>query len=379
LHPSRKLKGNMRTEKEELIIKLHKEGKTWDEIAHAANASPNTISRLSDEYDQCEAFKLFQLNFSPIQVRIKLSLSPDKVKKHYLAFRELHNLSELSSVCNELGQNIPDFLGFYKGARSFNITPQNMFHALDLARNIEYMKQENNGEYARLMEARRISAQEATNLAESQNQIRITGYNLSTMRTELGLLKSAIDKIKNSPNYRQLENIIFQAVNSFGSEKDFPLQAAVIAVMRTIQKDPAVVPLLQYPYLDKLDLANTLFNQYILTAIINKVTELMPEVREVLADLVNNRILPELSNLTLVDELDSGLQGQSNSESSRIIQQEVKMVTELKETSDLAKYISPPQEKGGKSIDMSSPSGLNHQQYESDEWDDFLLYYGVGL
>jgi hypothetical protein len=271
----------MRTEKEELIIKLYKEGKTWDQISHVAKVSPNTTSRVVDGYEQSGAFKLFLRGLSPIQVRIKLSLSSDKVEKHYLVFRRLYELFELSSVCNELGQYVPDFLDFYKSARSLNITPEIMHSAINFAGNIEFLKQENYRERLTLTKNKSTSAQVAANLAEVRGQIIIAAEHLSRMKNELESLRLGTEKIKNTEDYRRLEDLIFDAVSSISSEKYFLWQVAVIAVMKAIQEDSNLIPYILFPSPNELDLtAQTSFHQSIPTMLINKSEKFMPVVLE---------------------------------------------------------------------------------------------------
>ena len=48
-----------RKEKEDLIIRLHNEGKTWNYIMKKAKVSPNTIDKVLANDEESRAFALF--------------------------------------------------------------------------------------------------------------------------------------------------------------------------------------------------------------------------------------------------------------------------------------------------------------------------------
>ena len=124
-----------RKEKEDLIIRLDNEGKTWDIISHEAGVSFSTIKKVLDNYEETQAFELFGKGYSPNRVKIELGIPAKNADKHYLAFMKSARLVDLSYIYNELGDRLPDFVTFYKSAKSYNITPYNMDIALRLAAN----------------------------------------------------------------------------------------------------------------------------------------------------------------------------------------------------------------------------------------------------
>ena len=171
-----------RKEKEDLIIRLHNKGKSWNYIMKNAKVSPNTIDKvLANSDEESRAFALFEKKLSPMQVKIELGIPPENVEKHYLAYEKLVRLVDLSSVYYSLGDRLPDFLDFYNSARLCNISPDNMAFALNLAKNIEFMKQEILNLQTNVQNIRNPSAQETANLDENRRQSGIaisrqTGY-----------------------------------------------------------------------------------------------------------------------------------------------------------------------------------------------------------
>ena len=101
-----------RKEKEDLVIRLHNEGKSWDRIQHKAKVSPNTISKVLANDEQSRAFALFEKKLSPMQVKIELGIPPENAEKHYLAYEKLVRLVDLSSVYYSLGGSPSWLFGF---------------------------------------------------------------------------------------------------------------------------------------------------------------------------------------------------------------------------------------------------------------------------
>ena len=294
-----------RKEKEDLIIRLYNEGKTWDIISHEAGVSFGTIKKVLDNYEETQAFELFAKGYSPNSVKIELGIPAKSVEKHYLAFMKLVRLVDLSYIYNELGDLLPDFVTFYKSAKSYKITPHNMDVALRLATSTSILEQENIKAKASLDETKSVTAMETQKLIEIQGNIsRAQEENLilvqkrQAIQSEIELLNSVLDKIKNTPDNRKLKELIWEAVNSISSEQYFAYKVSIIAIMKLIQKDPTLIPLFQFPVPDINDMTpHTEFYQSMLIELITKTTKLMPYVLEELATLTGKKILPQLQNL----------------------------------------------------------------------------------
>ena len=119
-------------DKEELVIRLHKEGKAIRQIAVAAHLSFTEIGTIirkidgRDNDDGVEADKymknktretkalfLFSIGKTPLQVAIELDLPASEVHdmlEEYWALNELH---ELAFVYNEIKAYLPSFLKLF--------------------------------------------------------------------------------------------------------------------------------------------------------------------------------------------------------------------------------------------------------------------------
>ena len=232
-----------RKEKEDLIIRLNNEGKTWDIISHEAGVSFGTIKKVLDNYEETQAFELFAKGYSPDRVKIELGIPAKNAEKHYLAFMKSVRLVDLSYIYNELGDRLPDFVTFYKFAKSYNITPHNMDISLRLAPNTSFIQQENINAKASLEETRSVMATETQkligvqgNISRAQEENLILVQKKQAIQSETELLNSALDKIKNTPDHRNLKGLIWEAVNSISSEQYFAYQVSIIAIMKLNSK-----------------------------------------------------------------------------------------------------------------------------------------------
>ena len=118
-----------RRDKEQLVIKLHQEGKTIHRIASVAHLSFSdigTIIRKIDGQDngaetkdlKCktkdtQAFWLFSHGKKPIDVAIELDLSATEVHEMQEEFWALTDLHELASVYGEIKTFLPSFLKLF--------------------------------------------------------------------------------------------------------------------------------------------------------------------------------------------------------------------------------------------------------------------------
>jgi hypothetical protein len=121
-----------RQDKEKLVIRLHKEGKTIREIASAAHLSFTDIGIIirkidgRDNDDGVEANKdiknktretkalfLFANGKKPIDVAIELDLSASEVQNMLDEYWALNDLHELACVYNEIKTFLPSFLKLF--------------------------------------------------------------------------------------------------------------------------------------------------------------------------------------------------------------------------------------------------------------------------
>jgi hypothetical protein len=120
-----------RRDKEQLVTKLHQEGKTIREIASVAHLSfgdIGTVIRRADGHDRDDAIEkkdlknkskdtqalyLFSIGKTPLEVTIELDLSTAVVHEILEEFWALNQLHELAFVYDEIRTFLPSFLKLF--------------------------------------------------------------------------------------------------------------------------------------------------------------------------------------------------------------------------------------------------------------------------
>jgi hypothetical protein len=153
-------------EKSDLVIKLHKEGKTYREIAHIAHVLPRDIKSILKEYERkknleakteenntvnqkttkklslsSQAFKLFKENKKPIDVAIELDIPFVKAKKFWAEFLNLERMSECYDLYTEHSYEIPTLLSIATFMKRNNISGSNVVNTLRTANDINNLNQ----------------------------------------------------------------------------------------------------------------------------------------------------------------------------------------------------------------------------------------------
>jgi DNA-binding CsgD family transcriptional regulator len=105
-------------EKKNLVIQLHKEGKTQREIAQAAHMSVRDISRIIRKVEglssvETRALDLFYQGKKPIEVAVELNLNAQKTAKLYKDYLKLEGFRKLVSLYEEIHDNLSLFLKLY--------------------------------------------------------------------------------------------------------------------------------------------------------------------------------------------------------------------------------------------------------------------------
>jgi hypothetical protein len=121
-----------RRDKEQLVIKLHQEGKTIREIASSAHMSFSDIGKIINRIDgrdnddrveakiniknkskDTQALFLFSNGKKPIEVAVELDLSASEVQNMLEEYWALNDLYELALAYNEIIAYLPSFLKLF--------------------------------------------------------------------------------------------------------------------------------------------------------------------------------------------------------------------------------------------------------------------------
>ncbi len=128
-----------RWDKEQLVIKLHQEGKTIREIASVAHLSFSDIGSiirradghdkdgdietkdLKDKSTDTKALFLFSVGKKPIEVAIELNLSASEVHNILEEYWALSQQYELAFVYDKIKNFLPSFLKLFQSLKEFGM------------------------------------------------------------------------------------------------------------------------------------------------------------------------------------------------------------------------------------------------------------------
>jgi hypothetical protein len=138
----------MSKQKEELIIRLLKEGKTYKQIANEAHASPNQITSINRRLEgnttepntRNKAYVMFKEGKNLIDVAIALQIDNIEATRYWNEYLQLMRKYQLSKIGDELKGNFLPFFNMYKVMKSKNWTIDKIKAAIDVAEDIDNKK-----------------------------------------------------------------------------------------------------------------------------------------------------------------------------------------------------------------------------------------------
>lgn len=145
-----------RKEKEEMVIKLAKEGKTTREIAKIVHMSlkdigeiirkftgdhKHSVSNMIEEEEKkkslcTQAFQIFREKKPLTEVAITLDLDADTVLDYYLDYTRLTGMYELTILYNNLGRDLPLFLHLYNRIQEEGLGREEISYMIEVQHNV---------------------------------------------------------------------------------------------------------------------------------------------------------------------------------------------------------------------------------------------------
>ena len=155
-----------RRDKEQLVIRLHQEGKTIREIASSAHMSFGDIGKIINRIDgrdnddrvegkiniknkskDTQALFLFSNGKKPIEVAVELDLSASEVQNMLEEYWALNDLHELALAYNEIRAYLPSFLKLFHCLRERRMLNENQISKLIRYANYDLSDLENRVQY----------------------------------------------------------------------------------------------------------------------------------------------------------------------------------------------------------------------------------------
>ena len=185
-------------EKHDLVIKLHKEGKTYSEIAHIAHVSVRDIKPILKKYERkletkkeeennqssqikklslsSQAFKLFSEDKKPTEVAIMLDIQYEKVSKFWYQFLKLEKKFDCYEFYEVCQYDLPSFLSINNFMKRNNVSGKDIVNVLRAANDVIQLNQTYSNLKAEIEKSEQIIRK--NNYIASQN----TNYQLPPMQ-----------------------------------------------------------------------------------------------------------------------------------------------------------------------------------------------------
>ncbi len=235
-----------KSEKQKAVIDLYNEGKTVRQIAQIVHMSFGDICSLirretgEDEEQNrirmsksSQALKLFEQEFTPVQVAIELDLETDEIDRLFREYWKLSGLHKLNEIYAELIDNIFSFVKHYQSTKKEGMTPQRVINALKIAEEIPNLEAERqliedciDEDGPKIFELKR---QKESILEEVESAREYGNNQLKSIQEELELARKHAD---NEVNLEQ-EKLVRQK-SSIASTKEFLANEVATAQNHTI-------------------------------------------------------------------------------------------------------------------------------------------------
>ena len=136
---------------EEMIVKLHNDGKNMREISKHEGVRKNFTfigavlkKYFPEEYSdtasgkltkETQALKLFSVRKSPTQAAIELNETPDSIEKYFMDYWRLQRMQSLYNIYRENKKAVPNLLRLYDLFQKKRIYPKMYDEVADLIEN----------------------------------------------------------------------------------------------------------------------------------------------------------------------------------------------------------------------------------------------------
>jgi hypothetical protein len=263
------MEGLTRQEKEEYILELYRQKKTYHEIAKEARISLRDIGPILKKSGieqslslSSQAYKLFSERKSPNEVAIALNIREPEVTQLYREYWRLSQIYELNQIYEETKGNFSYLLELYRQMKTAGMTVAHIISLLRIANgdlpSVEYRYQELQHKEASL---RADNSNAVRTFQELSDRISDEYKTLSQYRLFSDQKKQEIDKIQstklrleelveyfqnNNEEYLNIKETIKREVSSTIKDARQLLRIALISLIVSSRKDPSKFQALYY-------------------------------------------------------------------------------------------------------------------------------------
>ena len=256
-------------EKAAKVIELYLQNKTIRQIAEIVHMSFGDIGAIIKEYndeqshqndlensdvsEETKAMRLFFEGKAPIEVKIELNISTEKVETYYKNYWRLKRLNQLCRHYeNEIKDNLPSFLELFKQVKKLGMSDKHIAEALRDKIQLPLITMVVNNkksELKSLISKKGILISEIDDLNESKyksqslldkqhTEIQRLSSEIYQKQTTLDNIKESIYTLISGRDYSNIKNIVVQTTTDILDNRQDILTASIVTAIQGIQFDP---------------------------------------------------------------------------------------------------------------------------------------------
>ena len=234
------------------------EEKSWNTIMKEVHVGPNTIKKIKDAITpvarskRSEAFEMFERKLTLYEVSLKLDISSDEVKKHYLEYLELKGQDELVRLLTD--GDISNLISIAQEINTRDLTPEQIETGLKLTYSISQLevKRKELADHIHLERKKYLQLFEEKSIVE--NQLNSLEKQKGSLLQETAIFESrykvyrrCLENICKSLELTNVQEIVQNITRSIFEDKRILFCAAAVAIIRTISTNPQSMTLISDP------------------------------------------------------------------------------------------------------------------------------------
>lgn len=207
------------------------------------HVGPHTIEKVQDAIRRSEVFEMLERNCTLHEVSLKLDISSDKVKKYHLEYLELKGQDELVRLLRD--KDISNLVSISREIKARRLTLEQIQNGLKLSSSVRQFEGKlrelsacirlERDKYEKLCEEKSTTVQQVDNL--NKQKVRLL-EEMGIFESRLKVYQLALEKILNSKEITNLQEIVQNIATSFLDDNKIPLGVAAGAIIHTIATNP---------------------------------------------------------------------------------------------------------------------------------------------
>jgi hypothetical protein len=199
-----------------------------------------------------KAYQLFSEGKSLVEVTIALKLTAQQARQFYIEYWRLMQMHQLFTIYQENKDNIGYFLKLFRLSKKEGLTPEQVINLVKMADNLYKLKEvfrHLQSEVADIELRKSVSDEQLQalyndiaiakdNLSSANSGYKKKFAELSALYTQRQMLEYKIEQIKNSQDYKMIEQVAKEKVNELLADDRKLLEYALVSLIEALGSEP---------------------------------------------------------------------------------------------------------------------------------------------